>query len=1044
MRKLLLLFMAVVLAIGQLWAQRTITGKVTDDKGNAVANASVLVKGTNTGTVTKNDGSFSLTVPANAKALVISSVDFEPKEMSIGTQSTMTVALKPADKSLSEVIVVGYGTQKRKEVTGNISNVSGKTVAERPVQSFDAALAGRATGVQITVPNGVLNNPPVFRIRGTNSISLSSYPLIVVDGVPTFVGDVSGTNAAGNALASINPNDIESIDIAKDASASAIYGSRAANGVVYITTKKGRAGKAKITYDGWVGFTQLYGFPKVLNAEQYTAIKNEGLVNAGTYNASTNYFALTNGPDGKPIDTKWKDIIYRQGFSSSNFVSISGGSDATNYYFSGGYTDQQGIVRKNNFRRKSILFNVDSRASKVINLGAKISYSNEENEAAFSTGSLPGEGFNTAGAGRLAFVTSPNVAPYKNDGTYNINTNNAIGQMNNKVAAVGFYNPQVIFDLNRSNSQNNHIQSNVYVQIKPFKWMSYKSTYGIDYLYVDNESFQTGLHGDGASANGSATSSLNKLKRWVWTNIVQFDRTFMQDHNFSLLGGEEEQRTTQDGYGLNRQTLSDPYFTNIQGGYTTNNFSGLVNTENYLLSYFGRLKYNYANRYYVEGNIRQDQYSAFGPSNKAGTFWAVSGGWELGKEKFWTSSAISTIISSLKIRGSYGTVGNSTLGNFDAFTYYSTGLYGGLPSFTFSQAGNPDLKWETTSKTDVGIAFSLFNDKIIVDAAYYRNNYKDLILSVPQPPSAGLPNALLRNLASLYNKGFEVSVNASPVRKKDFEWSSSFNFSTNDNKVTKLSPPDITQITNTTSSLETVSITKEGYSIGTIFVTRTAGVDPATGRRIFINAAGQKVLYQQVPPAGQFAYMYEDGTKAPNVSLADAVPFKNTNPKIYGGWDNNFRYKNFELGMLWTFQAGFWVYYGSYAGLKDQRFWNNSVDVLRRWQKPGDITDIPKIVNGDNVSNGSSFPLDVNVFKGDFIKLKSLTLSYNFPKFILDKVKIANARFYISGQNLHIITKYPGPDPEVSSNGTANNTQGVDRNTVANGRVVTFGLNVSF
>jgi len=203
-------------------------------------------------------------------------------------------------------------------------------------------------------------------------------------------------------------------------------------------------------------------------------------------------------------------------------------------------------------------------------------------------------------------------------------------------------------------------------------------------------------------------------------------------------------------------------------------------------------------------------------------------------------------------------------------------------------------------------------------------------------------------------------------------------------------------------------------------------------------------LFQQVAPTGQFQYMYEDGTKAPNVSLADAVAYKNTNPKIYGGWDNNFKYKNFELGMLWTFQAGFWVYYGSYAGLKDQRFWNNSVDVLKRWQKPGDISEIPKIVNGDNVSNGSAFPLDVNVFKGDFIKLKSITLSYNLPKFILDKVKIANARFYVSGQNLHIITKYPGPDPEVSSNGTANNTQGVDRNTVANGRVFTLGLNVSF
>ncbi|MDP4263918.1 MAG: SusC/RagA family TonB-linked outer membrane protein [Bacteroidota bacterium] len=1042
MRKLLAMLAAVLLFAGQLLAQKTITGKVTDDKGNPLPNASVIVKGTSTGTVTKSDGTYSLTVPAKARALVFSSVDMAPLEVVIGSETTISPSLKPVESVLAEVVMVGYGTQKRKEVTGNLSNVTGKAVAEKPVQSFEQAIAGRATGVQITVPNGVLNNPPVFRIRGTNSISLSSYPLIVVDGVPTFTGDVGSSNAAANALASINPNDIESIDIAKDAAASAIYGSRAANGVVFITTKKGKAGKAKVNYDGWVGFSQVYGFPDLLNAQQYVDIKNEGLKNAGTYNAATNYFALTTGPDGNPIDTKWKDVVYRKGVSSSNFVNVSGGNDATNYYFSVGYTSQQGIIRKNDFKRKSALFNIDSKPNKVINLGAKISYSGEDNLAAVTSGSLPGEGFNTAGLGRLAFVTAPDVSPYNSDGSYNINANNAIGVMSNKVAAVGFYNPQLILDLNRSNSFINHIQSNAYVQIKPVRWVTLKSAYGIDYLDIDNEIFQTGLHGDGFSVNGNASSNFNKLKRWVWDNTAQFDYVFAQKHTVSLLFGEEEQRTTQIGYGLNRQTLSDPFYTNIQGGFTTNNATGLANTENYLLSYFGRLNYNYAGKYFLTGVLRQDQYSAFGANNKKGNFWSASGSWDVSKETFWH---LDRVINSLKIRGSYGTVGNSTLGNFDAFSFYGSGLYGGSPTFSFSQAGNSNLKWETSSKTDIGLSAGLFNDKITIDAAYYRNDYKDLILAVPYAPSSGLPNSIVQNIASLYNKGFEFSINADPVKRKDFTWNSSLNISTNQNKITKLaSEAGINQITNTTSSLETTSITKVGYAIGTIFVTRTAGVDPATGRRIFINAAGRNVLFQLVPPAGQFQYMYEDGTKAPNVSLADAVPYKNTNPKLYGGWDNNFRYKDFELGMLWTFQAGFYVYYGSGAGLRDQRFWNNSTDVLRRWQKPGDVTDVPRIVNGDNVSNGSSFPLDINVYKGDFLKLKSLTLSYNLPKFILDKAHISSARIYVSGQNLAIITKYPGPDPEVSSNGTANNTQGVDRNGVANARVLTVGLNIGF
>jgi hypothetical protein len=289
--------------------------------------------------------------------------------------------------------------------------------------------------------------------------------------------------------------------------------------------------------------------------------------------------------------------------------------------------------------------------------------------------------------------------------------------MGNKVAAVGFYNPQVVLDLNRSNSFLNHIQSNVYMVIKPLKWISLKSNYGIDYLDIDNESFQSGLHGDGFSVNGNASSSFSKLKRWVWSNTAQFDYAFAQKHNVSVLLGEEEQRTTQLGYGLNRQTLSDPFYTNIQGGFTTNNATGLANTENYLFSAFARVNYNYSGKYFLSGVIRQDQYSAFGPNNKKGNFWSASGSWDITKEGFWHSSRT---ISALKVRGSYGTVGNSTLGNFDAFSFYGSGLYGGSPTFTFSQAGNPNLKWETSSKTDIGLSLGLFNDRITFDASYYK------------------------------------------------------------------------------------------------------------------------------------------------------------------------------------------------------------------------------------------------------------------------------------------------------------------------------------
>jgi hypothetical protein len=335
------------------------------------------------------------------------------------------------------------------------------------------------------------------------------------------------------------------------------------------------------------------------------------------------------------------------------------------------------------------------------------------------------------------------------------------------------------------------------------------------------------------------------------------------------------------------------------------------------------------------------------------------------------------------------------------------------------------------------------NDRITGELTYYNSNTDGLILNVPAPPSAGLPSTIPKNVGSMYNRGVEFAINASPIMGKDFTWNTSFNISYNKNMVTELAP-GLTQIVSSTGGLENPSITKPGYPIGMIFVTLTKGVDPATGRRIFVNAAGRDVYFQHVAPAGQARFMYADGTTAPTVSSADAVVYKNTNPKLYGGFDNTFRYKGFELNALFTYQFGSYLYYGTNAGLLDQRFWNNSTEVLTKWTKAGDQTNIPKVYFGDNVSNGSSVPLDMNVFSADFVKLRTITLGYNLPKSLLDKAKISSARFYVAGNNLLIMTKYPGPDPEVSSNGNGSSNFGIDRNTVANQRTITVGVNVWF
>lgn len=1044
MKKIAVLLTIAVLMLTNTYAQtsRTVTGKVTDQKGAPLTGVTISSVGVKKNSLSDNNGSFSIQVSEKVKALLFSYVGFETKEVNITGLNTVSVSLSLEDKALNEVVVVGYGTQKKRDITGSIASVKGEALANKPTQSFEQALGGRAAGVQVVIPSGVLNAPPVLRIRGTNSISLSSYPLIVVDGVPVFTGDGSSTNAAGNVLSSINPNDIESVDVAKDAAATAIYGSRAANGVLFITTKKGKPGRSKVTLDSWIGFSSPQRLQQVLDAQQYTDYKNEALRNAGTFNAATNAFATTLGPDGKIINTNWADIIYRQGLQHSNTVSLSGANESTSYYFSTGYTEQEGIINRNDFKRLTLLMNIDHKASKFFSMGGKIQYTSDQNTAAASSGSL-GDAFATAGLGRVALITAPNVGPYLSDGSYN-QANGLIGVMGNKLGQVGFYNPQISMDLNRSNSYGEHLISNLYAQFKPFNSLAIRTQYGIDYLMVDNDLFSHPLSGEGFSSNGSVTAIYNKNKRWVWTTTAQFDKVFKEKHSVSALAGIEHQKSDNNSYGLNRVTVSDPAFTNIQGGWATPNTSGLGIGENYLYSEFARAQYNFSRKYFLTANVRRDGASQLGVNSKYGIFWGVSASWDVLKENFIQKMKLDQVFSSLRVRASYGKVGNiGGLGNFASLSSFGSGLYGGGATVAYSQAGNPNLTWETSKKTDVGLNFGLFNDRLTAEIGYYNSNNDGLLLFVPQPPSAGLPSSIPTNIGSMYNRGIEFDIKYNVIDKKDFSWSTSFNLSTNDNKVLSLAP-GITNIIGSTGGLETPSITVPGQPIGMLFVTRTAGVDPATGRRIFVNSLGRQVLFQHVAPAGQQRFMYADGTTAPTVSSADAIVYKNTNAKIFGGWENNIRFKNFELNALFTYQMGSWLYYGTQAGLRDQRFWNNEVGVLNRWQKAGDITAFPKPIFGDNVSNGSSFPLDINVYKGDFIKLRTLTIGYNLPKSMLEKVKISNARFYVSGNNLLILTEYPGPDPEVSSNGNGTTNFGIDRNTVANQRTITIGINVGF
>ncbi len=1049
MRKLLLTLAAFLLLAGALLAQKTITGKVTDEKGNPVPNASVIVKGTTTGTATKSDGTFSLLVPENAKALIVSSVDMGTQEQAIGSQTVLNFTMKQEDKIVSEVVVVGYGTQRRRDVTGNIAQIGGAKLRDQPLQTFDQGLSGRAAGVNISIPNGVLGNPPIIRVRGTNSISLSSYPLVVIDGVPSFTGDAGSGSTSNNLLGDLNPSDIESVEVLKDASAAAIYGSRASSGVLLITTKKGKQGRAKVSYDAWAGWTRPYNLVDVLNAQEFTDLKNEGLTNAGTppNGTSRGFYTMTDA-NGNLVDTRWYDHVYRTGFSHNHSLSISGANDRTSYYLSAGFTDQEGMFKNNNYDRKTGRFTLDHKVNTWFTIGGTFNYTNA-NTTGLNSGST-GAAFNTSGAARLAFALAPNVGPYKNDGTYNI-AGGSIG-LGNNISALAFTNPVLLLDLNRFESKSERTLGNVYGQVKIMNGLNFKTLYGIDHLTVVNEDFRNAMHGDGTQFNGAVQNTLQRLNRWNWQNTLTYDTRISESHGLNALIGAEQQYTTVNNWGADRRNQADPFFDEFQGGFTEIVPAGNTLAENFLQSYFGRLNYDFKRRYYLSFNARRDGYSAF--AEKWGTFYGGSVGWMVSEENFWKGASFSGVFSSFKLRGSYGMVGNfAGISSYAYQSLFGTALYGTNAAIFFNQAGNPELTWEKSKKLDIGFSAGFLKDRFTIEFAYYKNDITDLILNEPQAPSRGIPgNSIAVNIGSMVNKGFELTLNGSIISNKEFTWNSSFNITTLKNRVTSLANNNA-DIPVATGGLESPSIIRVGESLGSFLAVRTTGINPANGQRIFLMKNGTEVQYNHAGGANRWTKV-SDGTTIPTPpnQLTDGVIIGPAIPKYFGGFDNTFRWKGFDLNILIYFSGGNYVYNGSKAGLHDNRNWNNAKDALTRWTKPGDVTQWPRVVFGDNVSNGSALVISSNVEKGDFIKGRNITFGYTVPASIVAKANLSSIRFYMSVLNAFTITDYSGFDPEIQSNGESagvgsqvtNGAPGVDRNAAPLARTINVGINIGF
>ena len=829
----------------------------------------------------------------------ISYIGMQTAEVAIAPN--IRVILKTDSKALDEVVVVAYGTQSARTVTASVSTVRADALKDVPSVSFDQMLQGRASGVSITTPSAGVGQAPIVRVRGVNSITSGTSPLYVVDGVPIESGNLSYL-ANANALADINPADIVSMDVLKDAAAAALYGSRAANGVILITTKQGQSGKVKVSYDGFVGFSNATDFYEMMNAQEYVDFKNLAVKNRyGTDELSltTGYvspygnkaFNMMKDANGNYVDTDWKDAAFQNGLSQSHSVAVSGGSDKVRYYLSGNYTTQEGIVKGDKYDRLGVKANINVQATDWLKVGMNTNVTT--GTTSYVDAARRGSNFAVGGFPRLALINAPNLPMYNEDGTpYYLAQ--GLGYGGNTVFST-FSNPAAILSLgNGLSSDVTRFIGVFYAEATPLKGLSLKTQYGVDYARIEEQRFWSPLHGDGVNSKGLANAYNTKNNRWTWTNTATYNFSLGQN-NFNLLAGTEASERNNSRWTAQRKDLQDDKFVVFQGPFGSATAGGSL-SNNTMVSYFGRINYDYASKYIVSLNYRRDGYSALSEKNRWGNFGGVSAAWRVSEEGFF--KPLRNVVDDLKIKGSYGVVGNTDIYDYASKSFYSSYNYGINGTYGLAQIADPNLKWESSEKYSIGFNARLL-DRISVDFDYYYTKSSDLILDVPQSPSKGIPgNIITTNAGKMKNSGIELTVSADVIRNSQFTWETSFNITTNKNKVISLADGVENILKGDNGGLEITNITVPGKSIGRLYLYPTAGVDPKSGRRVFITPEGDRTLLM-FEKGGWF---YEDGTEY--AGEFEPVDCGNTLPTWYGGWTNNFKYKGFDLSLFFQFSGG--------------------------------------------------------------------------------------------------------------------------------------------
>ena len=989
-----------------------VSGQVIDEQKTPLPGVNVLVKGTTNGTTTDAEGRYAFDAPDEEAVLIFSFIGYVTQEVSLGNQSEINVMLAADVKTLSEVVVVGYGVQKRSDLTGSIASVSSKEIKSVVVTSADQALQGRAPGVHVVQNSSAPGAGTTVRIRGGNSIQGGNEPLYVIDGIPIY-NDNGATGAAVNGLSSISPGDIESMEILKDASATAIYGSRGANGVVIITTKRGKAGHSSITFESYYGMQQIRRKYPLLNATEFATLVNEANTNDGrpaVYTADQ-IAAFGNGTD-------WQDEIFRKAPIQNYQLSMSGGDEKTQYALSGNVFKQDGIVVSSGFTRASFRLNLDRKITTKFKVGNSLTFTRAVTHA------IPNEG-DLGNAGKVisnAMQSTPLTPVYKPDGTYTLD--NTSGQnADNPVALARDY---------KNSIGVSRVLTSLFGEYQLTDGLVLKVLGGIDGTYQKNSAYLPRTVLSGLRQGGVASISNGQSLTWLNENTLTYTRSINDIHHLTLLAGYTQQASrSESSYAASRNFVNDIQgYSNLGAGSVTLTPSSSVGTWG-LVSYLARANYNYRDKYLLTVTGRYDGSSRFGANHRFGFFPSASAAWRLIEESF--IQELNTF-SDLKLRVSYGLTGNQEgIGNYPSTALLSTQNYvlgnaiatGVGPS----QIANPDLKWETTAQADIGLDVSFFNDRLSLTADVYQKRTRDLLLRVTIPSASGYSSAL-RNIGKVENKGIEIGLNSRNMVGA-FTWTTSLNFSSNRNTVLDIgnvSQIFAGQVANIGQNLYS-GIIKVGQPLGSFYGYVTDGIFQATDD--IANSA------QPTAKPGDRRYKNLNGDKV--IDDSDRRIIGHAQPKFLGGITNMFGYKGIELTVFFQGVYGNDILNANRFELEYLSGTNNQDrDVLDRWTPTHTDTDIPRATTNRAPNRISSRQVE----DGSYLRLKNIQLAYNLPAAVVSKIRLQSLRVYASAQNYVTWTHYSGYDPEVNRYGQENLSQGFDYGSYPAAKMILFGLQI--